>query len=795
MPSIGSLIVDTQLRLAQFTRETEQMKGQLNSIGGAARSAGTLLKGAFAAVSVAVVARELDLLAKKAADIGDLGKSFGIASEQLSRFTGVARLVGLEVADLGSIFDKFAGQVSKARGGDEGALKLMKDLGIAAEDLKAKDFGGLFQQALAQLDRFEGSDNKVALLREAFGKTGRVVDQFAEKMRTLGGDVDKLGPKFDPGITEASGKFNDQMALLALNAEKAKVALLNELLPGLNRVIQAFLDGKKAGEGFFASFASAVRAFAIGDEVEYTREQIAKLEAQLAANDRQLNARQANEERTNQLLKDRAIILRDLTSFQANLKVLTTPGLITGDTGEQKKIAAPPQTGGSGAAEALAALRAKAEQELKRLAGLVKDEEAAIAGSIEILNAMLGRNLIAFETFYSERRRLQEQGLAATIAANQKGVETLVRLRDQLPKGSDRTEIDTRIAEAQSRAEEAQRKFAQASVLGYFEAGKAAEEYAKQVAEIAAQVEELRGNVEGAARARFSAGVRDLRVQAQTRNDEGALDLIERAERATVAQAKINALLQQAGIIQDQLANSEARIRTERETGSLGELGQLRQTSVARKAALEQLRRIADAYSDIAAAQDNPVTKQQAENFRRQVDELAASADLVKQKFREIGESGLSNFFSDILDGTKSVKDAFNDMARSILQSVNRLVAQDIAGKIFGSMKGGAPVEHRNGSPGGGGITDIFASIFSGLFRARGGPVYAGMPYVVGEQGPEIFRPSVSGNIVPNGGGAGGGMTLVQHFAISGSGSDPRTQQQIGASAYQGARRAFERNG
>jgi hypothetical protein len=37
--------------------------------------------------------------------------------------------------------------------------------------------------------------------------------------------------------------------------------------------------------------------------------------------------------------------------------------------------------------------------------------------------------------------------------------------------------------------------------------------------------------------------------------------------------------------------------------------------------------------------------------------------------------------------------------------------------------------------------------------RASGGPVDAGSPYMVGENGPEMFVPSQAGNIVPNGGG------------------------------------------
>jgi hypothetical protein len=66
--------------------------------------------------------------------------------------------------------------------------------------------------------------------------------------------------------------------------------------------------------------------------------------------------------------------------------------------------------------------------------------------------------------------------------------------------------------------------------------------------------------------------------------------------------------------------------------------------------------------------------------------------------------------------------------------------------------------------------------------RASGGPVSAGKPYLVGEEGPELFTPGRSGTIVPNkalsSGGSGGGkninITIAPVFNISGA-SDPET--------------------
>ena len=63
----------------------------------------------------------------------------------------------------------------------------------------------------------------------------------------------------------------------------------------------------------------------------------------------------------------------------------------------------------------------------------------------------------------------------------------------------------------------------------------------------------------------------------------------------------------------------------------------------------------------------------------------------------------------------------------------------------------------------------ISSAILAG-FRAEGGPVNAGSPYVVGERGPELFVPSSSGSIVPNGamgssGGGTGGVTVNYNIA------------------------------
>ncbi|MBU6206615.1 MAG: tail tape measure protein [Alphaproteobacteria bacterium] len=69
---------------------------------------------------------------------------------------------------------------------------------------------------------------------------------------------------------------------------------------------------------------------------------------------------------------------------------------------------------------------------------------------------------------------------------------------------------------------------------------------------------------------------------------------------------------------------------------------------------------------------------------------------------------------------------------------------------IFGGSGNGL-----GGSSAGGGLLTGLTSLIGGLFgspgRATGGPVSPGQPYMVGENGPELFVPTSAGNIATGG--------------------------------------------
>jgi hypothetical protein len=91
-----------------------------------------------------------------------------------------------------------------------------------------------------------------------------------------------------------------------------------------------------------------------------------------------------------------------------------------------------------------------------------------------------------------------------------------------------------------------------------------------------------------------------------------------------------------------------------------------------------------------------------------------------------------------------------------------------------------------------------------GGFKAGGGPVYQGNAYVVGEEGPELFSPGMSGRITPNsalrsGGDGGNGGTvnnITMHLhGVADADSFRKSQSQISAQMGAMLSRHMKRNG
>lgn len=105
-----------------------------------------------------------------------------------------------------------------------------------------------------------------------------------------------------------------------------------------------------------------------------------------------------------------------------------------------------------------------------------------------------------------------------------------------------------------------------------------------------------------------------------------------------------------------------------------------------------------------------------------------------------------------LIDGTYKWGDALQSLAQILSKIISKFI--DAGLDVIFSGK-----------------DSIFGSLFGLEGKAVGGPVMGGQPYIVGENGPEVFTPSRSGTIIPNdqlgasSGGRGSQVIIENHGA------------------------------
>lgn len=172
--------------------------------------------------------------------------------------------------------------------------------------------------------------------------------------------------------------------------------------------------------------------------------------------------------------------------------------------------------------------------------------------------------------------------------------------------------------------------------------------------------------------------------------------------------------------------------------------------------ALEELANANDVSTSSTAELDAQLTAllgnvssgpQKVSSFAQAMKKLSEQMKDTQLQLQNVATRGLQTLEDNLVDvvmQAKTAKEAFRDMARSILADLVRMqIQQAIIAPIAAALPGFTP------SP-----------------RAMGGPVTAGRPYLVGERGPEIFVPGRTGGIVPNG-QMGGSVTVNQTINLT----------------------------
>lgn len=153
--------------------------------------------------------------------------------------------------------------------------------------------------------------------------------------------------------------------------------------------------------------------------------------------------------------------------------------------------------------------------------------------------------------------------------------------------------------------------------------------------------------------------------------------------------------------------------------------------------------------------------------FAKSESRLKALAGVVQDTLTPVFQS----FFTTIASGGNAFKAFAQAAGQALIGLISKLATTALLAVILGPLLGAGKAIGASSSKFG----DVFKFLSGfGGFMAGGGPVSAGRSYIVGERGPEVFMPSSSGNIIPNGAGRVGmgnmaGLLGQVEFRISGN--------------------------
>ena len=205
-----------------------------------------------------------------------------------------------------------------------------------------------------------------------------------------------------------------------------------------------------------------------------------------------------------------------------------------------------------------------------------------------------------------------------------------------------------------------------------------------------------------------------------------------------------------------------------------------------RKAAMEAGRAYAAAFEDSG----DGMTAERAQEFADGLSKITegyqaiAYAQLANLEASRSWEAGWKEAFANYVDDATNAANTSREMFSSAVGSMNSALDKFVeTGKLnFGDLARSIiqdllKIQLRKAAAG------FLGSLFGIPGMAQGGPVAGGMPYVIGEQGPELFVPKNAGTIIPNH-KLGGGSTaqpapVVNNYNYSISAIDAKSVSQL----------------
>lgn len=239
---------ETRAAFEAVKNNSDDLTGKLKIIGGA-----------FAATAVAS-ATAVAVMVKGAIDSADAmskaAQRTGTTTESLSALKYAADMSDVSFETLQKSLGKLSQNAFKAAtaGGEAATAFTTLGINVRGADGHLKDSGALFDEIAGKLSKMPNSAEKSALAIQIFGKSGAdlipLLNSGSEGLAAFREETERLGLVISTEAGLRAEAFNDNLMRISKTSEGLANRMASDLLPTLNVLTDAYIEGSKEGGGF-----------------------------------------------------------------------------------------------------------------------------------------------------------------------------------------------------------------------------------------------------------------------------------------------------------------------------------------------------------------------------------------------------------------------------------------------------------------------------------------------------------------------------------------------------------------
>lgn len=716
--NLGSLVVSLGLDAAEFVagltkaqyetqRAVQQISRTMEGAAVAARNIGAALGVGLSVAGIVAWSRSV---IEAAENLRKLSIETGSTVEDLSRLSNIAKISGTDFDTFRQTLDRLAAGIGGAETKGTRVAEVLKLLGI-----NAKDPATALEQLATQLNRYADDASKAALLQSAFRLSGvQLATMFKEIADNSGVAATKTTEQ-----ARAATELAEKLRTLQIESHTLADILLNELAPGLTKVVTAITEAAKLKGGLFAGLGlvAGISPFASLDQnISDTEKQIDDINKSIEGVKAASGGLWAKIAPSSQ---DTSNLEATKKNLEDQLKLLQTlKGQSLGNLDYLNKDRRPPapQLPPKGLE------KATLEAQLAVIDAFIKSEQELLKQREKFLDDYFRTDELSIADWARGKQDALEAATKAEITALDKEA-TLIRAAAARALPTERATEEKKLIDVLARRAAVEQNASYQSIANYRAEIAAVKEFRRSVEEIVVSVTALRGDTVGAAALGFDLQneqlLKKIALEKQS-GDENIRNLaiigdryIQELRQRTIEQAALNDALLKYNNELAGLGIAQSRVDLAAQTGSITEIAALNQKADLARKFIPILTAQAEEYRKIAeAAAPGPLKDAaliQVERLKLEIDQLAVATEALNNKFRDLFESNFANALTDFVTGAKTAKQAFNDLVKGITRDLASIASKNVAEQLFG--KGGAL----------GGIPEFFGKAFGGGGAFGGG--------------------------------------------------------------------------